>query len=84
MQRGDDIRGGVKSIRYKSSLLIQGGLEIPIEVTVKWEDRKAMKVEEVSDPLGDNVRHIDESKDILKFILNDDVSTDSDGEVDDM
>ena len=35
LQRGADIRGEVKSIRYKPSLLIQGGLEIPIEVTVK-------------------------------------------------
>ena len=39
-------------IRYKPSPLIQGGLEIAIEVTVKWEDRNAMdvlhkKVEEV-------------------------------------
>ena len=42
------------------------------------------KVEEVSYPLGDNDRCIDESKDILKSILNNDVSTDSDGEVDDM
>ena len=58
-------------------------------MTVKWEDRKAMdilhnKVEEVSYPLGDNDRCIDESKNILKSILNDDVSTDSYGEVDDM
>ena len=42
------------------------------------------KVEELSYPLGDNVRHIDESKDILTPILNNDVSTDSDGEVYDM
>ena len=37
------------------------------------------KVEEVS--LVDNDRYIDESKDILKSILNDVLSTDSDGAV---
>ena len=42
------------------------------------------KVEEVSYPLRDNDCYIDESKDILKSILNNDVSTDSDGEVKNM
>ena len=42
------------------------------------------KGEKVSHRLGDNDRCIDESKDILKSILNDDVSTDSDGEVGEM
>ena len=89
LQREAEIRGEVISVRYKSSPLIQDGLEIPTEVTVKWEDRKAMdilhkKVEEVSYPLGDNDRCIDESKAILKSIMNEDVSTDSDGEVDEM
>ena len=40
LQRGADIRGEIKSIRYKPSPLIQGGLEIPIEVTVKWDRRQ--------------------------------------------
>ena len=89
LQREAEIRGEVISVRYKSSPLIQDGLEIPTEVTVKWEDKKAMdilhkKVEEVSYPLGDNDRCIDESKAILKSIMNEDVSTDSDGEVDEM
>ena len=74
------MRGEVKSIRYKPSPLIQGGLVIPIEVTTKWEDKKAMdilhKKVEVCYPLGDNDRYIDASKDILKSILNDDASTD--------
>ena len=39
------------------------------------------QLEEASYPLGDNDRYIGESKDILKSVLND-VSTDSDGEVD--
>ena len=71
----------VKSNRYKSSLIIHIDLEIPTDVILKWEDREAMrllnkKVEEVNYPLGDNDRCIDESKDILKSILNDDMSTD--------
>ena len=39
------------------------------------------KEEEVSYPLGDNDRYVDESKDTLKSILNDDVPTDSGGKV---
>lgn len=40
------------AIKYKPSPLVQGGLEIPIEVTVKWDDKNAVdilrkKVEEV-------------------------------------
>ena len=42
------------------------------------------KVEEGNHTLGDNDRCIDESKDILKSILNDDMLTDSEGEVDHM
>ena len=38
------------------------------------------KVEEVSYPLGEDDRYTDETKDILNLILNDDVSTDSDGD----
>ena len=41
------------------------------------------KVEEVGYRLEDNDRFIDESKDILKSILNDVLSTDSDVEVHD-
>ena len=39
------------------------------------------KVEEESYPLGEDDRYTDESKDILNLILNDDASTDSDGDV---
>ena len=44
----------------------------------------AAKVDEVGYPLGDGDRSIDQSKDVLKSILKDDVSSDSDGEVDDV
>ena len=59
---------------------------IPIVVTVKWDDKNAIdilrkKVKEVSYPLGEDDRYTDESKDILNLILNDDASTDSDGDV---
>ena len=58
---------------FVPSPLIQGSLEIPVEVTVKWEDILHKKVEEVSYPLGDKDLYIDESKDILKTILNEGV-----------
>ena len=55
-------------------------------MTVKWDDKNAIdilrkKVEEVSYPHGEDDRCTDESKDILNLILNDDASTDSDGDV---
>jgi hypothetical protein len=66
--------------------LVQGGLEIPVEVTIEWQDKRAMsilkrKAEEVSYPLGDSDHYNDESKDILKTILKEDVSSDSEDEV---
>ena len=75
--------------KYKPSPLVQGGLEIPIVVTVKWEDKNVIdilrkKVEEVSYPLGEDDRYTDESKDILNLILYDDASTDSDGDVEEL
>ena len=30
--------GEVKSLKYKQSPLVQDGLEIPVEVTMNWED----------------------------------------------
>ena len=58
-------------------------------MTVKWDDKNAIdilrkKVEEVSHPLGEDDRYTDESKDILHLILNDDASTDSDGDVEEL
>ena len=58
-------------------------------MTVKWDDKNAIdilrkKVEEVSYPLGEDDRYTDESKDILNLILNDDASTDSDGDVEEL
>ena len=38
----------------------------------------------VSYPLGEDDRYTDESKDILNLILNDDASTDSDGDVEEL
>ena len=90
LQRGADIRGEVKSVEYKPSPLVQRGLEIPIEVALKWEERRVMdmlqaKIGGVSYPLGDSDGYIDQYKDILKSILpNDDVSTDSGKEEDDV
>ena len=58
------------AIKYKPSPLVQGGLEIPIVVTVKWDEKNVIdilckKVEEVSYPLREDDRYTDESKDIL-------------------
>ena len=74
LKRGAIARGEVTSIRQKPSPLIQGGLEIPVEVTVVWEDEKAMeilrdKVDEVGYPVGDE-QYPDESKEILKYIFS--------------
>ena len=83
LRREAVIKGEVAAIKYKPSPLVQGGLEIPIVVTVKWDDKNAIdilrkKVEEVNYPLGEDDRFTDELKDILNLILNDDASTDSD------
>ena len=71
--------GEVKSIKYKPSPLVQGGLEIPMEVTVQWEDEQAMeilrrKTEEVNYPLGEMDQYEDKSKDILNPILKEELS----------
>ena len=89
LQREAVIKGEVTAIKYKPSPLIQGGLEILIAVTGKWDDKNAIdilhkKVEEMSYPLGEDDRYTDESKDILNLILNDDTSTDSDGDVEEL
>ena len=70
-------------IKYKPSPLVEGGLELPIAVTVKWDDKNAIDIlcKKVSYPLREDDRYTDESEDILNLILNDDVSTNSDGDV---
>ena len=57
-------------------------------MTVKWDDKNSIdilsKKNEVSVPFGEDDRHTDESKDILNLILNDDASTDSDRDVEEL
>ena len=82
------------NVQQQNLLFISGKkhkirLEIPIAVTVKWDDKNAIdilrkKVEEVSYPLGEDDRYTDESKDILNLLLNDDASTDHDGDVEEL
>ena len=76
--------GEVKSIKYKRSPLVQGGLEIPVEVTVYQEDERVLEIlkrkTEVSSPLEGTEEYQDQSKDILNLILNVDVLSDSDSE----
>ena len=38
LERGASVNAEVKSVKYKPSPLVQGGLEIPIKVTVRWAD----------------------------------------------
>ena len=62
--------GEVKSIKYKRSPLMQDGLEIPVEVTVDWDDERSLEIlkkrtEEVSYPLKETEEYQDQSKDIL-------------------
>ena len=57
----------VKSLKYKRSPLVQGGLEIPAEVTAHWEDELALeilkrKTEEVSYPLGEAEEYKDQGR----------------------
>ena len=35
----------VKSVKYKRSPLVQGGLEIPVE-NVHWQDKRALEIKE--------------------------------------
>ena len=89
LQREAVIKGEVTAIKYKPSPVVQGGLEIPIAVTVKWDDKNAIdilrkKVEEVRYPVGEDDHYTDESKDILNLILNDDLSADSNGDVEEL
>ena len=36
--------GQVITTKYKRSPLVQGDLEIPVEVTVHWEDERALEI----------------------------------------
>ena len=90
LERGASVNAEVKSVKYKPSPLVQGGLEIPIEVTVRWADERGLqilkeKVNSVRYPVGDEESYIDDSRKILKLILPNDVQiiasdTDSDSE----
>ena len=88
LERGASVNAEVKSVKYKPSPLVQGGLEIPIEVTVRWADERGLqilkeKVDFVRYPVGDEMSYIAESREILKLILPNDVqiiASDSDSE----
>ena len=48
--------GQVITIKYKRSPLVQGGLEIPVEVTMHWEDKWALEIlkRKMEDVLSDS------------------------------
>lgn len=70
--KGAKFTGEVISQKAKRSPLLQGGLDVPITVTVKWNDPRCLailkaKTEEVSYPIDTDYR--DDSKSILDEIL---------------
>ena len=70
---GATVTGKVISERYRPSPLLQGGLEIPIEISVEWENETALRIlAEKVRPLENKTEYNDESKEILKEILGED------------
>ena len=68
LEHGASIHGKVKSEMHRPSPLLQGGLEIPVTVTVEWENYLSLKI------LGDRITsvaydmgtpYVDDSKAIL-------------------
>ena len=64
------IAAKVISTKAKRSPLVQGGLQIPINVTVIWDNKKSLrilkdKVETVQYPVRD-LDYTDDTKEILK------------------
>ena len=69
-----------------ASPLLQGGLEIPIRISVTWDSPENLsilieKVKEVQYPIAGT--YIDNSKEILKELVGDEMDESSDYEVDD-
>ena len=84
---GERITGVVTSDRHRSSPLVIGGLEIPIDVKVKWSDEKALdilkgKVHSVGFSMDEAYK--DASEDILKIILGEDKNEFSSDDNDDV
>ena len=80
MEEGGNIAGKVVNGRYKPSPLFQGGLEIPIKVLVQWYNGIKILQEQVErvgyPPDGEN--YMDDSKEILKSLLADDIEEEED------
>ena len=79
---GCEFKASVKNPHYRPSPLMQGGLEIEIEVEVYWGDEeKCNKLKEYLASCnypGEGEEYSDDSKDILKEILGDDEEISSD------
>ena len=74
LELGAKVTGTVKSDRHRPSPLLQGGLEIPVTVKVKWEDgRKLNILKEKVSSVGYSMEepYKDDSEVILKKILVD-------------
>ena len=83
IKRGATIQAKVISTKEKASTLKQGGLEVPICVEIVWGDTVSMeKLKTKVDSLDYkiDVDYVDDSKDILKGILAEDME-ESDEEI---
>ena len=90
IREGAEFSGMLKSVAPRPSPLLQGGLEIIITMTAKWQNPKGMDVlksyvEKVAYP--ENTEYCDDSSQILKDILDNDQSSkneesESDEEID--
>ena len=87
---GAKITAIVSDVTPKRSPLVQGGLEIPICVTVEWENIDGLKilkekVDSVNFPFGENENYEDSSNKILQDLgglLEDEEGNDDDVDVD--
>ena len=80
---GAEFNGKVKNTEPKLSPLVQGLLEIAVEVSVTWDDQENLqileqKVKEVEYPIDGE--YVDDSKSILKEILKKDNEDSSESE----
>ena len=86
IQHGAIISAKVISAQYRPSPLLQGGLEIPLEVTIRMDEERNIeifrsRVREVKYRL--DTPYIDESKTILNQILPSKFHADADIDIDD-
>ena len=85
LEQGAKFTGRVISVKPKRLPLIQGGLEIPMVVSVTWSNAKSLvilkeRTEEVSYSVEKD--YVDDSKSILAEIKGEDIDITSDSDND--